>query len=142
MDFNFRLFSGFALLAGQNTGISLRAVDFGNRVLKITGPALSRINQEKASAEIRGEFFQQNSQVNEFCGDFFWWIFSGLFPWRKQEEKIHPKIHSKIQIRIWEFCGQNPTLQVPVLSRIFIRQSFRCGQSIATRAAMYMTLWA
>ena len=29
-------------------------------------------------------------------------------PWEKQDEKIHPKIHSKIQIRIWELCGQNP----------------------------------
>ena len=27
---------------------------------------------------------------------------------KKQEEKIHPKIPRKIQIRIWEFRGQNP----------------------------------
>ena len=33
-----------------------------------------------------------------------WWMFSGLFPWKKQEAQIH----GKIQIRIWEFHGQNP----------------------------------
>ena len=38
----------------------------------------------------------------------FLWIFSGLFPRKEQEEKIQTKIHGKIQIRIWEFCGQNP----------------------------------
>ena len=37
------------------------------------------------------------------CGGFL-----GPFPWKKQEDKIHPKTHSKIQIRIWEFRGQNP----------------------------------
>ena len=38
-----------------------------------------------------------------FCGGFFCGFFSGLFPWGKQEKNIHPKIHSKIQIRIWQF---------------------------------------
>ena len=46
----------------------------------------------------------------------FWWIFSGLFPWKKQEEKIHPKIHGNFQIRIWEFWGQNPHCKDPALT--------------------------
>ena len=39
-----------------------------------------------------------------FCGDLF-----GGPPLlgKKRGEKIHPKIHGKIQIRIWEFRGQN-----------------------------------
>ena len=39
------------------------------------------IFQEKASAEIRGEFLRTKSWVN-FAGDFLW-IFLGLFPWKE-----------------------------------------------------------
>ena len=35
---------GFALLAGQITGIGLKAINSSKAVLKITGPALSRNN--------------------------------------------------------------------------------------------------
>ena len=65
--------------------------------------------QEKASAEIRGEFFRTKSRVN-FAGDFlvdffFFWPFSLE---KIGGKKIHQKIHGKIQIGIWEFRGQNP----------------------------------
>ena len=80
--------------------------------------------QAKAFAEIRGDFLSK--VLGEFCGGFFGgWIlrgdfledFFGLFPWRKQEEKIHPpKIHGKIQIRIWEFRGQSPHCKDPALT--------------------------
>ena len=47
--------------------------------------------QEKASAEIRGEFFRTDFLVN-FCGAFFWWIFfEPFFLRKKQEDKIHPQ---------------------------------------------------
>ena len=78
----------------------------------------ARIFQEKASAEIRGNFSEKKSWVN-FAVDF-WVDFSGLLPWEKQEEKIHPKIHGKMQIRIWEFRGQNPHCKDPAL-RIFLK---------------------
>ena len=43
-----------------------------------------------------------------FGGDF-WVEFFGPFSLEKiGGEKIHPKIHSKIQVGIWEFRGQNP----------------------------------
>ena len=38
--------------------------------------------QEKASAEIRGEFFP-NKVPGEFCRGFFGGFFLGLFPWKK-----------------------------------------------------------
>ena len=59
----------------------------------------------------RGIFPNTKSWVN-FAGDF-----SGLFPWKKQEETIHPKIHGKIQIRIWELRGQNPHCKDLVLMK-------------------------
>ena len=47
----------------------------------------------------------------QICGwilqGFFGGIF-GSFSLEKQEEEIRAKINSKIQIRIWEFCGQIP----------------------------------
>ena len=64
------------------------------------------LSQEKASAEIRGEFFRTKSQVN-FTGDFSVDFF-GLFSLEKIGGKIHQKIHGKIQIGIWELRGQNP----------------------------------
>ena len=45
--------------------------------------------QEKASAEIRGEFFRTKSQVN-FVG-FFLVVLSGLFPGKKKNRKIPHK---------------------------------------------------
>ena len=74
------------------------------------------LSQEKASAEIRGEFFRTNSRVN-FAVDFLVDLF-GPFSLEKKEEKIHPKIHGNFQIRIWEFRGQNPHCKDPAL--IFI----------------------
>ena len=53
----------------------------------------------------RGVF--PNKVLCELCGGFFRGFF-GPFSLEKQEAKIHPKIHGKIQIRIWEFRGQNP----------------------------------
>ena len=47
------------------------------------------IFQEKASAEIRGEFYPTKSWV-KFAGAFLV-DFSGLFPWREHVEKIHGK---------------------------------------------------
>ena len=44
-----------------------------------------------------------------FAGDFLLDLSClAFFLGKKQKAKIHPKIHSKIQIRIWEFPGQNP----------------------------------
>ena len=80
--------------------------------IKCMPTGCAKKNQEKASAEIRGEFFRTKSRVN-FAGDFLW-IF-GPFPWKKQEEKIHPKVHSKIQIEIWELRSQNPHCKDPAL---------------------------
>ena len=62
----------------------------------------TRDSQEKDSAEIRGEFFRTNTWVNFAGGGLVY------FRWKKLEDKIHPKIHSKIQMRLWEFRGQNP----------------------------------
>ena len=41
IDYRFQQFSGFALLAGQITGISLKAINSSKAII---GPALSRIN--------------------------------------------------------------------------------------------------
>ena len=79
----------------------------------MTGFSKTSLSQEKASAEIRGEFCRTKSQMNfavDFLVDFF-----GPFSLGKQEEKIHTKIHGKIQIRIWEFRGQNPHCKALVL---------------------------
>ena len=86
-------------------------------------PTLPLISQEKASAEIRGEFFRIKSWMN-FTGDF-WGIFRAFIS-NKQEEKIHPQIHGKIQIRIWELRGQNPhckDLPLIISSQDFWRSS-------------------
>ena len=48
-----------------------------------------------------------NKVPSEFCGDFLVDFF-GPFSLEKTGGKIHPKIHGKIQIRLWEFRGQNP----------------------------------
>ena len=63
---------------------------------------LQMCHPKKSDANISDKF------PGIFCGEFFWWIILGLFLWDKQQEKIHRKIHSKIQIRIWELRGQNP----------------------------------
>ena len=48
-----------------------------------------------------------NRFPGEFCGGFL--VESlGHFPWKNRRKQIHPKIHGKIQIRIWELRGQNP----------------------------------
>ena len=51
-------------------------VDFWWQIFSQFFPEKKRLNifQEKASAEIRGEFFRPNSRVN-FAVDF-WWLFS------------------------------------------------------------------
>ena len=41
---NSSAFLGFALVAEQTTGISLQALTSSTKVLKIDGPALSRLN--------------------------------------------------------------------------------------------------
>ena len=59
---------------------------------------------------------QKGTHVNIFGGDFG---ILGAFSQegKKQEERIHPKIHSNIQIRIWEFCGQTPHCKdVPLMN--------------------------
>ena len=43
-NYRFQSFSGFALRAGQITGISLKVMNSSKEVLKMTIPALSRIN--------------------------------------------------------------------------------------------------
>ena len=60
-------------------------------------------------------------ETSEFPGDFFV-DFSGLFPWKKGG-KLHPKIHSKIQIGIWESPRPTSTLQGSVLDS---SRSFMC----------------
>ena len=76
---------------------------------------IETIFQEKASAEIRGEFFRPNSRVN-FAMDFLVDFFGPFSLEEKQEEKIHQKIHGNFQIRIWEFRGQNSHCKDPALT--------------------------
>ena len=52
----------------------------------------------------------------EFRRGFFGGFFRPVFPWKKQDEKIHAKIHGNFQIRIWEFRGQNPHCKDPALN--------------------------
>ena len=70
--------------------------------------------REKASAEIRGEFFRTNSRVN-FAADFLVDFFGPFSLEGGGGGKIHPKIHGNFQIRIWEFRGQNPHCKDPAL---------------------------
>ena len=35
--------------------------------------------------------FFPNKVLGEFCRGFFWWILSGLFPWKKRSKKNPPK---------------------------------------------------
>ena len=58
-------------------------------------------HQEKGSCRNpRGIF--PNKALENFAGDF-------IRPFSlEKRRKIHPKIHGKIQIRIWELRGQNP----------------------------------
>ena len=83
--------------------------------------------QEKASAEIRGEFFRPNSQVN-FAVDFLV-DFSGLFPWKKQEAKIHPKNPRQFSNQNLGVSGQNPHCKDPALTSYVARSDF-CGCSM------------
>ena len=79
-------------------------------------------SQEKASAEIRGEFFRTNS--GWICRGFFagmFWPFSSEKTARKnppngkkQQEKIHPKIHGKFKSECGSFATK-PTLQESAL---------------------------
>ena len=99
---------------------------FGDRIshFHATLSHLKSLYQEKASAEIREEFIRTNSRVNlavDFLVDFF-----GPFIWKKQEEKIHPKMHGNFQIRIGEFRGQNPHCKDPALTTHSKRGSRRC----------------
>ena len=75
----------------------------------------SHDSQEKASAEIRGEFFRTNSWVN-FAADFLVDLFGPFSLEKKQEEKSTQKIHGNFQIRIREFRGQNPHCKDPALT--------------------------
>ena len=59
--------------------------------------------QDKASAEIRGVIFWPNFRF-EFSGDFF----DAFVGEKKVGKIIHPKLHSKIQITIWELSSPNP----------------------------------
>ena len=40
--------------------------------------------------------------------EFFWWIFGSFFPWKKQEQKIHPKSTAKLKSEFGRFYSQNP----------------------------------
>ena len=62
----------------------------------------------------KGNFL--NKVPGEFCGGFFGGFFQDFFLGKKQEEKIHPKIHGNFEIRIWEFRGQNPHCKDPALT--------------------------
>ena len=72
-------------------------------------------SQETNSLKIVKKRLLQRSEGN-FSEQSPGWIlrgiflvdFLGRFLAKEQDEKIHPKIHSKIQIGIWEFRGQNP----------------------------------
>ena len=50
INYRFQSFSGFTPLAWQITGIGLKAINSSKKVLKITGPALFRINSVIISA--------------------------------------------------------------------------------------------
>ena len=58
-------------------------------------------SQEKASAEIQREFFPNKLSGGILRGGGFW----GPFPSKTQDEKIRLKIHSEVEIRIWELHG-------------------------------------
>ena len=74
---------------------------------KSTASKTPRNKNTKEKKDRVGEFLR-----NYFSGAFSWgflfeWILRGLSPLdQKQVDKSHPNLHSKIQIRIWEFCGQ------------------------------------
>ena len=61
INYRFQQFSGFTPLAGQITGIGLKAINSSKKVLKITGPALFRINSVIISA--RTVFENKNLKV-------------------------------------------------------------------------------
>ena len=101
----FRVFWGY-FLGFQNFGpgdiFSVFFVEIPGRA--ISG-LCSRSGRSQASAEIRGEFigasFWMNFAVFIFV-DFLWFVLL------EKNIKKHPRIHSKIQIRICELRGQNP----------------------------------
>ena len=74
------------------------------------------MSREGCCRNARGIFL--NKVPGEFCGGIFGWNFSGLFPWRKTGGKNPPKNPpGNVQIRIWEFRGQNPHCKDPALKK-------------------------
>ena len=74
-------------------------------------PKHSLLGQEKASAEIRWDFFSEfiSGQIRgAFSGGFFGRLFLGKKG--KKHTHTHKRIHSKIQIELWGF-GRSFTLQ-------------------------------
>ena len=55
----FQQYSCFALLAGQITGIGLRAINSTETVLKLTGHALSRINYVMVPVRTVSQIFSE-----------------------------------------------------------------------------------
>ena len=99
------IFGGRALrlspsqLGPQHTSNQNLGVSWPKSTLQKSG--LENVCQEKASAEMDGLFLNKVPSA---------------FPWKEQEGKIHPKVHGKIQSRIWEFCGQTPHCKNPALN--------------------------
>ena len=61
---------------------------------------------------------------NKFPGEFCRGFFGPFFLWKKGG-KNPPKMHGKIQIRIWEFRGQNPHCKNLPLPKVFSLRSCR-----------------
>ena len=70
--------------------------------------------QEKASAEIRGEFFRPNSRVN-FAVDFLVDFFGPFSLEKNRRKKSTQKSTAIFKSGIWEFRGQNPHCKDPAL---------------------------
>ena len=70
-------------------------------------PAIPKFSREGFCRNPRG-IFRTNFNFASWGGDCFCRVFWGLFPWRKHEHKIHPKIHSKCWTRISESRSRNP----------------------------------
>ena len=72
-------------------------------LLKVQGGHTVEFTKKRLLQRSEGNFSGQILQ-GAFCRGLF-----GPFSLeKKKERKIHPKSYSKIQIRIWEFRGQNP----------------------------------
>ena len=76
-----------------------------------------------------------NKFPGEFCGGFFggFWGVS-----LTKRGKIHPKIHSRLQIRIWELRSQNPHCKLPRQGMAAWVASSTCCLPLAWHAMLWL----